>query len=114
MPTSHRDSDGPTRAAPRKKKSGFATADLKVMENLEFLASFLEALQTAGFTGEETKRIGEEPRLLLTILEIVRADLDRPDAHTLADTTLERLPTGEPAFLRRGAYGGPKKGPKFS
>ncbi len=114
MPTSHRDSDGPTRAAPRKKKGGFATADLKVTENLEFLASFLEALQTAGFTGEETKRIGEDPRLLLTVLEIVRADLDRPDANTLDDTTLERRPADVPAFLRRGAYGRPKKGSKFS
>jgi hypothetical protein len=107
MPTSHRDSDGPTRAAAHKKKGGFATADLKVTENLEFLASFLEALQTAGFTGEETKRIGEDPRLLLTVLEIVRADLDRPDADTLDDMTLERHPTDAPTFLRRGAYGRP-------
>jgi hypothetical protein len=114
MPISHRDSDGPTRAAPRKKKGGFATADLKVTENLEFLASFLEALQTAGFTREETKQIGEDPRLLLTFLEIVRADLDRPDADTMDDTTLEQHPTDVPAFLTRGAYGKPKKGPKFS
>jgi hypothetical protein len=74
----------------------------------------LEALQTAGFTGEETKRIGEDPRLLLTVLEIVRADLDRPDADTLDDMNRERHPTDEPAFLRRGAYGRPKKGSKFS
>src|SRR5205085_7368706 len=112
MPTSHRDSDGPARAAPRKKKRGPRNCGPKVAENLVFLASFFEALQAAGFTREETGRIGEDPRLLLTVLEIVRADLDRPDADTLDDTTLERHSTDVPAFLRRGAYGGPKKGPK--
>jgi hypothetical protein len=82
--------------------------------HLDFLASFFEALQTAGFTSEDIKRLGEDPKLLLRVLEIVRADLDSPDAET-PDGVLDWHPADVPAFLRRAAYDEPKakKKPKF-
>jgi hypothetical protein len=51
---------------------------------------------------------------LLRVLEIVRADLDSPDAET-PDGVLDWHPADVPAFLRRAAYDEPKakKKPKF-